>query len=179
MSPPLALVVSGAPLAARTPDIAAAIGAAGWDVSVVATLAALPWLDQDQVEKITGYPVRVEFRAPDQPKLPRQEAVLAAPATFNSLNKLAAGIANNYAISLLCESLGAGVPVIAAPMVNERLWGHPSWAGNLARLTEAGVLFVDVRTGEGRPESVPSGSGDDVVAGFDPAWLLAALPRRS
>ena len=175
----LALVVSGAPLAARTPDVAAAVGAAGWDVSVVATYAALPWLDQDQVEQVTGYPVRLEFRAPDQPKLPRPDVVIAAPATFNSLNKLAAGLADNYAASLLCESLGAGVPVIAAPMVNERLWGHPSWAGNLARLTDAGVSFVDVRTGESRAASVPSGSSEVVVAGFDPAWLLAALPRRS
>lgn len=174
--PPLALVVTGAPLAARACDIAVAAVEAGWDVTVVASPASLPWVDSGLVERLTGRPVRDTFRSPSQSKPPRPEAVIACPLTFNSASKLVFGIADSYATSLMCESLGARIPMVAAPMVNERLWGHPAWDRHVALLAEWGVVLIDVRTGERQIEAVPSGSSEDVVEGFDPQWLLSALP---
>lgn len=179
MSSLLAIVVSGAPLATRAVDLATAAISVGWDVSMVATESALPWLDEDVVQEATGHPLRHQFRSRDRPKPPRPDAVAAMPATFNLVNKLAAGISDNYATSLLCESLGAGFPVVVAPMINERLWGHPVLVRNIEALVEAGVVFVDIRTGARRAEAVPSGSSGDVTAGFEPEWVLAALPLPS
>jgi phosphopantothenoylcysteine synthetase/decarboxylase len=173
---PLALIVCGAPLAARTPDIAEAAVSAGWDVSVTATMAALSWLDEARIVALTGQPLRTEQRPPDQPKPPRPAAVLVGPATFNTVNKLAAGIADNPACSLLCECVGAGIPVVAVPMVNERLWSHPAWPSSLAVLRDAGVTFIDVRTGATDLQAVPSGTGGDVVEAFDVSWAVSALP---
>jgi phosphopantothenoylcysteine synthetase/decarboxylase len=173
---PLALIVCGAPLAARTPDIAEAAVSAGWEVSVTATKAALAWLDEARIVDSTGQPLRTEQRPPDQPKPPRPAAVLVSPATFNTVNKMAAGIADNPACSLLCECVGAGIPIVAVPMVNERLWSHPAWGASLVQLQAAGVTFLDIRTGRSDLGPVPSGTGAEVVARFDPSWAMSALP---
>jgi phosphopantothenoylcysteine synthetase/decarboxylase len=174
--PPLALVVTGAPLALRAGDIAKAAVDAGWDVTVVATPASLAWMDRRVVEVATGRPIKDQFRSPDVPKPPRPEAVVVCPLTFNSTNKLVGGIADNYATSLLCESLGSRVPMVMAPMVNQLLWGHPVWQQHLAQLTAWDAVLIDVRTGKREVEAVPSGSGQEVVDRFDPRWLLSALP---
>jgi phosphopantothenoylcysteine synthetase/decarboxylase len=171
----LTLVVCGAPLAERAPDLAAAAVAAGWDVHVVTTPAALGWLDGDAVRQAAGSPARVDPRAPGQPKQAQPAALAVCPATFNTVNKWAAGIADNHAMGVLCEAAGSGVPIVVVPMVKDSLWRHPAWQASLDRLAAAGVTFVDVRTGGPAPQPVQSGSGAAVAAAFDPAWILTRL----
>jgi phosphopantothenoylcysteine synthetase/decarboxylase len=97
------------------------------------------------------------------------------PATFNTVNKLAAGIMDIYAAGILCETLASRTPMTILPMVSTRLWGHPAWQPNLAALAAAGGTFVDVRTGRaGFPEPVETGTGHEVAAAFDPSWALSA-----
>lgn len=170
----LALVVCGAPLATRCHDVAARAVAAGWIVRVVATPAAMDWIDAGQVKDVTGFAVLGQQRQPGQAKrFPPPAQVVVCPATFNTVNKLAAGIMDNYAAGVLCEALAAGVLLTIVPMVNSRLWPHPAWQRNLDLLAAAGVRFVDIRTGQvGRPAAVQSGTGGEVVAAFDPAWVL-------
>ena len=171
----LALVACGAPLAARVHDVAALAVHAGWIVRVAATPSATNWIDTAQVEAITGFPVLVEQRQPGQAKrFPPPAQVIVCPATFNTVNKLAAGIMDNYATGLLCEALASRIPITIAAMVNSRLWPHPAWQGNLDMLASSGVRFVDIQTGQvGRPVAVQSGTGGDVIAAFDPAWVIA------
>jgi phosphopantothenoylcysteine synthetase/decarboxylase len=174
MSEHLALVACGAPLAARVHDVAARAVQAGWMVHVVATPSAMNWIDVQRVEHATGFPVLTEQRQPRQAKrFPPPIQVIVCPATFNTVNKLAAGIADSYAAGLLCEALASQIPITIAPMVNNRLWPHPVWQHNLDTLTAAGVRFIDVQTGHiGQPSAVQSGTGGDVIAHFDPAWVL-------
>jgi phosphopantothenoylcysteine synthetase/decarboxylase len=171
----LAIIACGAPLAARVHDVAAAAVAAGWLVRVLATPSALAWVDAEQVEKVTGYPVLTEQRQPGQAKrFPPPARVIVCPATFNSVNKLAAGIMDNYPAGLLCEALASRIPITAVPMVSTRLWDHPVWQRNLDGLTAAGVTFLDIRTGRAGPLApIESGTGGEVIAAFDPAWPLA------
>jgi hypothetical protein len=178
----LALVVCGAPLAARAHDVAALAMRAGWQVRVVATPSALNWLDNAAVESTTGFPALVDQRQPSQPKrFPEPAQVVVCPATFNSVNKLGAGIMDTYAAGILCETLASGTPMTVLPMVSTRLWDHPAWRPNLTALTAAGVTFVDIRTGRtGFPEPVESGTAPEIVAAFDPVWaLVATRPRAS
>lgn len=175
MSNSLALVACGAPLSARSSDVADELQRVGWDVTVVTTSAAAPWIDQRANEVSTGHTVRYAQRSPDQPKPPRPAAVVICPATFNTLNKLAGGIADSYAMSLLCESLGSGIPMVAVPMVNNLLWGHPVWAATLTSLEAAGVRMIDPHTGKADTQPVASGTGQRLVDAFDPAWISAAL----
>jgi hypothetical protein len=155
---PLTLVVCGAPLAARAGEVADALRE-DWSVSIVVTDAAGQW-----------------FPEASEHDRPRPDLVVACPLTFNTANKVAAGIMDTSAAGALCDALGAGVPIVAVPMVNNRLWGHPAWASTLQTLGDAGVRFVDPQSGRvGDPAPVQSGTGPEVVAAFDPEWVVAAV----
>ena len=71
--------------------------------------------------------------------LPPAGAVLACPLTFNSVNKFAHGHADNFAIGLLCELLGYGVPITVVPHCKPQLASHPAFGASIATLRSAGV----------------------------------------
>src|ERR1700739_1792215 len=60
--------------------------------------------------------------------------VLFAPCGFNSLNKLAHGIADSLALSVVAEAIGRRTPVIVGPSLNQPLLGHPIARMSLQRL---------------------------------------------
>lgn len=122
-----------------------------------------------------GRPQRHRIPEPGAPKRPRPDALIVLPLTFNTGSKWALGMADNRPLSLLCETLGAGKPIIAVPLVNADLWGHPAWPTHLDTLTGAGVVMVDPATGERVARPVNSDDVDDLVRRFDPAWLLDPL----
>jgi phosphopantothenoylcysteine synthetase/decarboxylase len=68
--------------------------------------------------------------------------VLFAPCSFNSLNKLAHGVADNLALSVVAEAIGRDTPVIVAPSLNEPLLKHPQAQASLQRLPGWGVTIV-------------------------------------
>ena len=79
-----------------------------------------------------------------------------APCGFNSLNKLAQGIADNLALSVAAEAIGRGTPVIVAPSLNAPLLNHPEAQASLWRLPNWGVTIVPpVDDGEG-PRLAPT-----------------------
>jgi phosphopantothenoylcysteine synthetase/decarboxylase len=176
MSKHVALVVTGAPLAVRTPEIAAAILEAGRTVTVVATHAAMSWVDHLAVKQATGHDVFVDYRKPGEPKRgPEADSVIVCPATFNTLNKVAAGLADNYACGLVCEAIGQALPVTIVPMINDWLWRHPACSSSFGVLERVGVTFVDVLTGKAGRQPVRSGTGDEVVRQFEPTWISTLL----
>ncbi len=77
----------------------------------------------------------------DEAILPRppEGVALVAPCSFNSLNKLAAGVADSLALSIAAEAIGRRTPVIAALSLNEPLWRHPRTAESVAALRRWGV----------------------------------------
>lgn len=173
---PLTLVVCGAPLASRAGDVAGTLVHGGWDVTVIGTPASASWLDADAVAAVAGSPVRFEYRSPSAPKArPDPEAVVICPATFNTINKAALGASDTYALGAINEALGARLPFVVVPMVTNELWGHPSWQHSLDVLANAGVVFLDARTGERGAYALMSGTGDQVTKTFQPGWILAAL----
>jgi phosphopantothenoylcysteine synthetase/decarboxylase len=179
---PLTVIVCGAPLAARTPDLVAELHRHGWHVSVVGTPSSAAWLDHRAITQLTGEPPRLDLRSVVTERRVHPAAVVVCPATFNTINKAVAGANDTYALAVLCEALGSGVPILAVPMVNDRLWGHPAWASSLRVMKEAGVTLIDVVSGGVVPTAVESNAGERVAARFDPRWLsghLARLVRRS
>ena len=90
-----------------------------------------------------------------RPRPPRG-VVLFAPCSFNSLNKLAHGIADNLALSVVAEAIGRRTPVIVAPSLNQPLLEHPQAQASLRTLPAWGVVIVPpVDTGEG-PRLAPT-----------------------
>ena len=142
--PVLYVVACGARPAADLPPFVAEMREAGWDVCVIATPDGLKFIDRMKLEALTGHPVRSEYKQPDEPDvLPPADAFVIAPATFNTVNKLAHGSSDTLALGLLNEGLGRGRPIIVVPVVNADLARHPAFPTSLASLQEWGVQVVD------------------------------------
>jgi phosphopantothenoylcysteine synthetase/decarboxylase len=121
---------------------------------VIPTPAALGWIDVEALQKLTGRPVTAAGRGPGEPKtLPALTAVLVVPATFNTVNKLAAGINDNAAVGAVNEALGARIPVVIVPYVKGALAAHPAFGRSIEFLDRAGVSFMD-------GQQIGSGSSD-------------------
>ena len=142
--------------------------AEGWRVYVIATPSALAFLDVDAIEGRLGGPVFSEYRRPDEAKrqLPA-DAAIVAPGTYNTVNKWAAGIADNYALGTLAELTGQGVPIALLPFVNDNLAANRVYARSLDELRAAGVRVLQGprHAGEGDPllDSFPWQSALDAV----------------
>jgi len=116
----------------------------GWDVHAIPTETAASWLDIDELARVTGHVVRTRPRRPHEPdELPPADAVLVAPATFNTLNQWAAGINDTLALGLLNELLGLQVPIVVAVYCKAALAAHPVYRPNVARLQQAGATILE------------------------------------
>ena len=73
------------------------------------------------------------------------DLIVVAPATADLLAKMAHGLADDLASTVL---LAADKPVLAAPAMNVRMWRHPATQRNLAALKADGILFVGPDDGE-------------------------------
>jgi phosphopantothenoylcysteine synthetase/decarboxylase len=116
----------------------------GWDVCVIATPSGMKFLDAGQLAELTSHPVRSDYKQPEDPDvLPfPPDMFLVAPATFNTVNKWAAGISDTLALGLLNEALCSGSRIVAAPFPNKTLAQHPAFQRSLAVLRDCGVRLV-------------------------------------
>ncbi|MFJ5839855.1 flavoprotein [Streptomyces shenzhenensis] len=171
--PFLQIVVCAAGVAADVGRLIAAAQARHWDVGVIATPQGLGFLDAEVVEAQTGRPLRSAWRTPGEPRPTRPaDAIAVAPATFNTVNKWAAGISDNLALGILCEAPAMGVPVAVLPYVNSAQAAHPAYGQSLDRLREMGVLI-----GTYEPHRPKAGGGADRYRWEEALELLA--PRLS
>jgi phosphopantothenoylcysteine synthetase/decarboxylase len=114
-----------------------------WDTCVIATPSALKFMDPAGVARLAGHPVRHEYKQPDDPDvLPPPDAMVVAPATFNTVNKWACGASDTLALGLLNEAVGLGLPVIAVPTPSTALARHPAFVDSVARLRSWGVTVL-------------------------------------
>ncbi|RKN47204.1 flavoprotein [Streptomyces hoynatensis] len=170
----LYLVACAAPPAQRIGTGIEKAQAAGWDVCLVLTPSAARWLgaEQEELAALTGHPVRSRYKLPGQPDvLPPPEAILVAPATFNTLNKWAQGIADTLALGLVTEAIGLRLPVVALPYLNSAQAGHPALDRSVAFLRSCGVTVL--LGGDGFVPHAPKNGSADTYP-----WevALAALP---
>ncbi|WP_150236409.1 flavoprotein [Nocardiopsis quinghaiensis] len=146
--------------------------AQGWQVQVIATPAALGFFDTQAVEDLTGRPVRSRHRAPGIPRSPKADAIVVAPASFNTVNKLAQGVADNYALDVLNEGIGFGIPVVVLPFVNAAYAQRRPFQRSVALLREEGVRVL---LGEGAFVPHPAGQGGDAFDRFPWEQTLATV----
>ncbi|WP_128374546.1 flavoprotein [Streptomyces cavernae] len=149
--PFLYVVVCAAGIAGDVGKLITAAQERQWEVGVVATPQGLGFIDAAAVEAQTGYPIRSAWRLPGEPRpLPDPDAVAVAPATFNTINKWAAGISDTLALGILCEAYGMGVPIAVLPCLNAAQAAHPAYPESLARLRRMGVLISGFEPGDAR-----------------------------
>ena len=141
--PVIYVITCGASAADGIYEFIAHLHAADWRACVIATPMGAQFVDVERLRATTGHPVRTEYKTPDAPDiLPPADLFVVAPATFNTVNKIANGISDTLAVGLLCEGLGSEKPVIMVPWMNRALASHGAYRRSLALLREEGVQFV-------------------------------------
>jgi hypothetical protein len=176
----LYVVVCGAGPAPHVGRLVELAQARSWTVQILVTEAAAEhFIDVDALETQTGRPVRTRYRRPDEPNaLPDADAVVVAPATYNTINKWAAGISDTYVLSVLAELTGLGLPIAVLPFVNTALAANAVFHRSVAELRAAGVRVLlgpagcnphPPRTGDTRIDSYPWRLALDAVDGPDPS----------
>ncbi len=133
---------------------------------VIATPSALPFIDVEAIESLIGMPVRTRYRTPDEPKADSAgtaDAIIVAPATYNTINKVATGASDTYALGVLAEAIGRGVPVVMVPFVNTALAARLPFQRAVELLRTEGVA---VHHGPGVFEPHPTGAGGEALAKF-------------
>jgi phosphopantothenoylcysteine decarboxylase/phosphopantothenate--cysteine ligase len=157
------LGVSGGIAAYKALELIRLATAAGHSLRVVHTQTSTRFVGEASFAALTGAPaLSDEFQ--DDPargafpgeQLPAHRPLshlqlvqnadiyLIAPASANTIAKLAHGLADNLLTSC---ALAAACPVVVAPAMNERMYEHPATQGNLALLRERGVRVVEPDTG--------------------------------
>lgn len=141
--PVLYVIACGGRPAGQLPEFVRFAQGLNWDVCVIATPDGTKFLDTGQLAELTGHPVRAHYKNPDEPDvLPAPDAFVIAPATFNTMNKLASGISDTLALGLVHEGVGLGLPIIAAPWPSIQLYRHPVFEHSLATLRQWGMTVV-------------------------------------
>jgi phosphopantothenoylcysteine decarboxylase/phosphopantothenate--cysteine ligase len=159
----LLLGVSGGIAAYKALELVRLATKAGHSVRVIQTPTSERFVGVASFEGVTGAPVLTSEFARDPLRgafpgdpLPEHEpishlqlvanadAFIVAPASANTLAKLAAGLADNL---LTSAALAARCPLIVAPAMNDAMWEHPATQANVARLRERSVCVVEPGVG--------------------------------
>ncbi len=151
------LIISGGIAAYKSLELIRRLRDRGATVRVVMTSAARQFISPLSAATLSGQPVRDDlFSLTDEATIGHIELsraadlVVVAPASANILARMAAGLADDMATTLL---LATDKRVLVAPAMNVRMWLHPATQRNLERLKDDGVLVVG-------PESGPMACGE-------------------
>jgi phosphopantothenoylcysteine decarboxylase/phosphopantothenate--cysteine ligase len=150
------LIVSGSVAAYKALELTRLLRRAGAEVSPVLTEGGARFVTKEALAGISGARVHDDLWAAEAEighiRLARwPDLVLVAPASANLLAKMANGIADDLATTVL---LATRAKVLAAPAMNPAMWAHPATAANIAALTARGVAFAGPEEGAmAEPES--------------------------
>jgi phosphopantothenoylcysteine decarboxylase / phosphopantothenate---cysteine ligase len=157
------LGVSGGIAAYKAVEFVRLATAAGHSVRVVQTPASLQFVGRATFEGVTGAPVLVDEFEPDPARgafpgdpaldhnpishlelVARCDVLVVAPASANTVAKLAHGLADNL---LTSAALANAAPLVLAPAMNTHMYEHPATQANLELLRARGARIVDPGTG--------------------------------
>jgi phosphopantothenoylcysteine decarboxylase/phosphopantothenate--cysteine ligase len=179
----IAFVLTGSIADYKACDAVSRLVQRGHHVRAVATASALRFVGVATLEGLTGERVLTDLFEPgaalEHINLTRwADAVVVCPATANTLNRLAAGLADDLAGALFLAH-DRSKPLLVAPAMNPAMWRHPATAESVEKLCRWGVLLVS--PAEGRTACGEEGEGrlaepEEIVAAVEAA--LARPARR-
>ena len=138
--------VTGGIAAYKTASLVREIVKRGGEVRVVMTPMAKQFITPLTLATLSKNPIAVDFFDPENVSLGLwADAMVIAPATANTLAKMANGIADNL---LLTTYLSAKCPVFVAPSMDLDMYKHAATQENMRLLEERGVYFIDAESGE-------------------------------
>lgn len=146
--------VTGSIAAVRIVELAREFIRNGADVYAVTTPAAERIIHPDAlgyatgndvITKLTGKIEHVEFCGLKG----RADLLLIAPATANTIGKIAQGIDDTPVTTFATTAIGSNIPVIVVPAMHGAMYNHPAVTANIEKIKEWGVTFIDPRLEEG------------------------------
>ncbi|MEM7035251.1 MAG: bifunctional phosphopantothenoylcysteine decarboxylase/phosphopantothenate--cysteine ligase CoaBC [Chloroflexota bacterium] len=157
----IVLGITGGIAAYKSATICSRLVQAGAIVDVVMTQAAKKFVTPLTFQALTHRPIYTDiFEIPDGENIPhitladRADLLLIAPATANTLGKIANGLADNL---LTAIALATPAPILVAPAMETDMWDHPATKTNIQTLQNWGVTLVG--PAEGRLASGAMGKG--------------------
>lgn len=152
----IVLGITGSVAAVRASDLARLLMRHGADVRPVMTKAACDLIHPNLLEWATGHrPITELTGAIEHVDLVgnvpvRADLLLIAPATANTIGKMACGIDDSPVTTFFTTAFGEGVPVVLVPAMHQSMYHHPFVVENLAKLEKAGVRVMLPRVEEGK-----------------------------
>jgi phosphopantothenoylcysteine decarboxylase/phosphopantothenate--cysteine ligase len=152
----IVLCITGSVAAVQSPEIARALMRCGADVFAVMSPMAgkiihpylMEWATGNEV--ITELTGKIEHVALVGEHSLRVDLVLVAPATANTISKIACGIDDTTVTSVASTAFGSNCPMIIVPAMHESMYNHPILTKNIKELKALGVEFVGPRVEEGK-----------------------------
>jgi phosphopantothenoylcysteine decarboxylase/phosphopantothenate--cysteine ligase len=152
----IVLCITGSVAAVQSSEIARALMRRGADVFAVMSPMAgkiihpylMEWATGNEV--ITELTGKIEHVALVGEHSLRVDLVLVAPATANTISKIACGIDDTTVTSVASTAFGSNCPMIIVPAMHESMYNHPILAKNIKELEALGVEFVGPRVEEGK-----------------------------
>ncbi len=152
----IVLCISGSVAASRSPDIARLLIRHGADVFPVMSSAACGIIHPDLMHWATGNNVvtgitgSVEHVALAGNVKGKADLILLAPATANTIGKIACGIDDTPVTTFITTGLGQGIPLIVVPAMHEPMYRHPFVKENITKLENNGISVIMPRVEEGK-----------------------------
>ena len=152
----VALCITGSVAAVQCPEIARTLMRHGAEVFAVMSPMAQKIIHPYLMEWATGNAVVTELTGKiehvalvgEHPKT--ADLVLVAPATANTISKIACGIDDTTVTSVVSTAFGSNVPIIIVPAMHQSMYNHPILTENIRKLNALGVEFVGPRIEEGK-----------------------------
>ena len=148
----LLLIVSGSVAAYKALEFARLARRAGFSVTGLLTAGGARFITPLALAAITGSRVHGDLWSVEEEaqaghiRLARDhEAIVVAPASADLIAKMAAGLADDLATTVL---LATNRPVLVAPAMNPTMWAHPATQANVETLRRRGVAFAGPEEGE-------------------------------
>ena len=146
------LGITGGIAAYKSASFARLLIKSGYDVRVIMTASAQAFITPLTLQALTGNPVHIDL-LDESAELGMGHIELAkwadlliiAPATANTIAKLAMGIADDL-LTTVC--LATAAPILVAPAMNQQMWQHPSVKLNLQTLTDYDYEIIQPASGE-------------------------------
>ncbi len=147
------LGVTGSIAACKAVDLASALVKAGCAVHVVMTADDLRFVTALPFKTLSRHPVVTDLYDEEEGWKPahieladQADLLLIAPATANTMAKLAGGLADD-ALSCIALALNTDAKLLIAPAMNGKMWQHPATQANVATLKQRGAQFIGPEKG--------------------------------
>ncbi len=152
----IVLGITGSVAAVQSAEIARSLMRHGAEVIVIFSDAAQDIIHPYLMEWATGNPVitkltgKIEHVALAGDHENKADLILIAPATANTISKIAQGIDDTPVTSTITAAFGAEIPIMIVPAMHVSMYKHPILRENIEKLKKLGVKFIGPQIKEGK-----------------------------